>query len=259
MPNDPQRPLRVHLEELRKRLFIVVLVVLLGASVSVVFFSQIVDLLLVPSQERLSGTGDGRLVYTELTELLAVTVKVALLGGFVLALPVTVYQIMMFVAPGLTRRERRLAFLIVPAAPLAFAAGAAFAYSILLPPILRFLLSYGSDIAVPMIRVTNYVNVMVTMVFWMGLVFQTPILMFVLAKTGVVAPNTMAQGRRYIVVLAFVMGAIITPTFDPLNQAAVAAPLIVLYEIGLWIAKLTRWERKSIWRRNKAQPTAKDG
>ena len=100
------------------------------------------------------------------------TVKVALLGGFVLALPVTIYQVMMFVAPGLTRREQRIALLIIPAAPLAFAAGAGFAYFVLLPPILGFLLSYGSDIAVPMIRVTSYVNVMVTMVFWMGLVFQ---------------------------------------------------------------------------------------
>ena len=259
MARDRQRPLRAHLEELRQRLLVVVVVVAAGAGVSVAFFSQIVDLLLVPAQDRLSGAGAGRLVYTELTELLAVTVKVALLGGFVLALPVTIYQVMMFVAPGLTRREQRIALLIIPAAPLAFAAGAGFAYFVLLPPILGFLLSYGSDIAVPMIRVTSYVNVMVTMVFWMGLVFQTPILMFVLAKLGILSPQTMAHGRRYIVVLAFVMGAIITPTFDPLNQAAVAAPLIVLYEAGIWIARVTRWERRPFRRRRKARASEPGG
>ena len=259
MAPDQQRPLRAHLEELRRRLLVVVLVVLVGAGVSVAFFSQIIDLMLVPAGDRLAETAAGRLVYTELTELLAVTVKVALLGGFVLALPVTVYQIMMFVAPGLTKRERRFGLLIIPAAPLAFAAGAAFAYFLLLPPILRFLLSYGSDIAVPMIRVTNYVNVMVTMVFWMGLVFQTPILMFVLAKLGILSPQTMAQGRRYIVVVAFVMGAMITPTFDPLNQAAVATPLIVLYEAGIWIARVTRWERRPSRRRRKARASEPGG
>lgn len=232
------RPLRKHLEELRWRLFVVVVAVILGAIVSVVFFEPLVQALLRPGEGHLSDTGGP--IYTEVTELLGVTVKVALLGGLVLALPVLTYQVVAFVSPGLTRREKAYLMSMTPAALLCFAAGAAFAYFILIPPMLAFLLNYGADVATPMIRISNYVNLLITLVFWMGVVFETPLIMFTAAKAGIVSPDAMARARRFTIVLAFLLGAMITPTFDPLNQTLVALPFLVLYEVGLRLARFAR-------------------
>lgn len=235
---DQRRPLREHLEELRQRLLIVVVALAVGVVVSVVFYERLIELLLVPGQGLFSVTE--KPIFTEITELLGVTVKVALLGGFVLASPVLVYQITMFVSPALSPRERRYLFLLIPGGLLCFAGGVAFAYFVLLPPALRFLLTFGSEIATPMIRIGNYVNVVVTLLFWIGLVFETPLAMFIVAKIGLVSWHGFARFRRYAFVGAFVLSAIITPTFDPLNQTLVAAPLIVLYELGIWLSWLVR-------------------
>ena len=237
MPDDA-RPLRKHLEELRWRLLVVVVAVIIGAVVSVVFFEPLVQALLRPGQGHLSDAGGP--IYTEVTELLGVTVKVALLGGLVLSLPILTYQVIAFVSPGLTRREKAYLMSLTPAAIFCFAAGAAFAYFVLIPPMLTFLLNYGAGVATPMIRISNYVNVLVTLVFWMGLVFETPLIMFTAAKVGIVSPDAMARGRRLIIVLAFLLGAMITPTFDPLNQTLVALPFLVLYEVGLRLARFAK-------------------
>lgn len=237
MPDDA-RPLRKHLEELRWRLLVVVIAVVIGAAVSVVFFRPLVEFLLRPGEGYLSSTGGP--IYTELTELLGVTVKVALLGGLVIALPVLTYQVVAFVSPGLTRREKTYLMSLTPAALLCFAAGVAFAYFVLIPPMLKFLLTYANDVAVPMIRISNYVNLLVTLVFWMGVIFETPLIMFTLAKTGIVSVDAMARARRLVIVLAFLLGAMITPTFDPLNQTLVALPFLLLYEIGLRLARFAK-------------------
>lgn len=237
MPDDV-RPLRKHLEELRWRLLVTVIAVIIGAVVSVIFFQPLVDALLRPGEGYLSDTGGP--IYTEVTELLGVTVKVALLGGMVLALPILTYHVVAFVSPGLTRREKTYLIAMTPAALLCFAAGAAFAYFVLIPPMLAFLLTYGADVATPMIRISNYVNLLITIVFWMGMIFETPLVMFTVAKAGLVSPEGMARGRRFIIVLAFLLGAMITPTFDPLNQTLVALPFLLLYEVGLRLARFAR-------------------
>ena len=235
---DAARPLRKHLEELRWRLMIVVIAVVIGAGVSVVYFKPIVEILIQPAEGYLSATGGP--IYTEVTELLGVTVKVAMLGGLVLSLPILTYQIVAFVAPGLTRKEKGYLIFMVPGALVCFAIGAAFAYFVLLPPMLKFLLTYANDVAVPMIRISTYVNLVVMLIFWMGLIFETPLVMFTAAKAGVLSADTMAKGRRIIVVVAFMLGAVITPTFDPVNQTMVAIPFLVLYEIGLRLARFAR-------------------
>ncbi len=237
MPDDA-RPLRKHLEELRWRLLVVVIAVVIGAAVSVVFFRPLVEVLLRPGEGYLSSSGGP--IYTELTELLGVTVKVALLGGLVIALPILTYQVVAFVSPGLTRREKTYLMSLTPAALVCFGLGVAFAYFVIIPPMLKFLLTYANDVAVPMIRISNYVNILVTLVFWMGVIFETPLIMFTLAKTGVMSPDAMARARRLIIVMAFLLGAMITPTFDPLNQTLVALPFLVLYEVGLRLARFAR-------------------
>ena len=237
--NDRQISLRQHIEELRRRVLIAAIATLATTAVAFVFHKQIIDALLIPAQDLSASEGtEARLVFIEVTEVLAVTVKVSLITGLVAAFPTILYQIIMFVAPGLTQRERRYLFTFMPGVVLAFAAGVAFGYFVLIPPAINFLLDWGSDIATPMIRIGNYVNVVLMMLFWLGIVFETPVVMFILAKLRVVTPRGFARWRRHWVVVAFIIGALITPTFDPINQSLVAGPMIVLYELGIWLAKL---------------------
>lgn len=253
MFRDRSAPLRYHLEELRRRLLIALLAVAVATGISFAFYQQEVELLLRPAQGYASITG--KPIYTEVTELLGVIMKVSLLFGFVGAFPVVLYQIVMFVAPGLTERERRFVFLALPTALVLFGGGVAFAYFILLPPALRFLLTFGSELATPMIRIGTYVNLVVTLLFWVGLVFEMPLVVFILARLGVVSPEALVRGWRLAVVGAFVLGAIITPTFDPVNQTLVAGPLIVLYTLSIGLAYLARRQRAVVRRAVRAEPT----
>ena len=104
--------------------------------------------------------------------------------------------------------------------------------------IVKFLINFGSDIAIPMIRIGNYINLMLTLLFWMGIVFELPVVLFFLSRIGVVKPGFLSKNRRWAIVIAFILGALITPTLDPVNQIFVAAPIIVLYELGIILAKI---------------------
>ena len=232
-------PLGKHLEELRKRLAISAIVLVATTVVSFVFYKQIIRLLLCPADDFGPAIGgESGLVFIEITEMLAATLKVSLVAGFMLAFPVILYQVIMFVAPGLTPREKRYLLTFMPGVLLAFVAGVAFGYFVLIPPALNFLLTWGDDVATPLIRIGNYINVVVMLLFWMGVVFETPVVMFILAKLGIVSWRGFAKWRRHWVVVAFILGALITPTFDPINQSLVALPLIVLYELGIWLSRL---------------------
>ena len=215
-------PLREHFRELRSRLMISMIALLIGSAVCFYFYEEILTLLITPARN-VAGD-DVSIIYTEVTELLSTTVKVSLLGGFVLALPVILYHAIRFVAPGLTPRERRILFSFLPAALLAFVAGMAFGYFVMIPPALRFLLTFGGDVAEPLIRISNIVNIMIRLLFWLGIAFETPLVMYVLATLGIVQARGFARFRRLWLVVSFVIAAAITPTIDPLNQAIVAGP-----------------------------------
>ena len=232
-----EQTLMQHAGELRRRVFICVIALLVGSAVSFGFFEQIIEVLVRPAKDLGLGTG-GELIYTEVTELLTTAIKVSFVSGFVLASPLVLFQVVMFIAPGLTGREKRYLFGFMPAVLLAFAGGVAFAYYVLTPPALHFLLTFGGDVAVPLIRISNIINLMIRLLFWMGLAFETPLVMFLLAQLGIVTAGSLARFRRYWVVVAFVLAAIITPTVDPVNQALVAGPLLVLYEVGILLARI---------------------
>ena len=232
-----EQTLLQHLGELRRRVFICVVAVLVGSAVSFAFFEQIIDILVEPAKDLDLGTG-GELIYTEVTELLTTAIKVSFVSGLILASPILVYQGVMFVAPGLTGREKRYLFGFMPAVVLAFGGGVAFAYYILTPPALHFLLTFGGDVATPLIRISNIINLMIRLLFWMGLAFETPLVMYLLASLGIVSARGLSRFRRYWVVVAFILAAIITPTVDPVNQALVAGPLLVLYEVGILLARI---------------------
>ena len=234
-----------HLAELRRRVLICVVAVIIGSAVAFAFFEQLIEFLVRPARD-LNLDDGGQLVFTEVTELLTTAVKVSFVAGLVLAMPIVLYQVVMFVAPGLTGRERRYLFGFMPGAMLAFVSGVAFGYFVLTPPALHFLLTFGGDVAVPLIRVSNIINLMIRLLFWMGVAFETPLVMYLLAQLGIVSARGLARFRRYWVVVAFILGAIITPTFDPVNQGLVAIPLLVLYELGILLARFAgRGRQKS--------------
>ena len=226
-----------HLVELRKRIVWSVAAVLVGTAVAFVFHQQILEILMRPAQG-FAGIPNGKPIYTDLTEFIGIAMKVSLLFGLFLAFPFVLLQIVLFVAPGLSGKERRYLYALLPVSLLAFVVGGAFGYFVMFPPAVSFLLSFGSDVAAPFIRIGKYANLMITLLVWMGIVFETPVVLFFLSKIGVVTPAFLARNRRYAVVVAFILGAIITPTFDPINQSLVALPIIVLYEAGVWLAKI---------------------
>ena len=241
--NEERLPIRDHLVELRKRLTWSILAIVGCTGVAFVFHAQILSLLMGPAQG-FASIPNHKPVFTELTEFIGAVMKTSLVVGLFGALPFVLYQFVMFVAPGLKPTEKRYLYALLPVSLLVFLLGAFFGYRILFPPAVDFLLNFGSDVATPMIRIGNYVNLMLSLLFWMGVVFETPVVLFFLSKIGVVTPAFLARQRRYAIVVAFILGAIITPTFDPINQSLVALPIIVLYEVGIWLAKLARRGKK---------------
>ncbi len=230
--------IREHLEEFRRRLIIAAGATVLTTAVTLVFNRYLLRLLVYPAEVALGHKPP--LVFTGVTEMLGVSFKVALMGGLILAIPVWAYEALMFVSPGLTPRERRAIFIFVPGITLAFISGVVFGYFVLIPPALGILLTFNADIAQPFISIGNYINLIVSLLFWLGVVFETPVVMYVLARLRVVNYRVFARGQRIAIVGAFVLGAIITPTFDPINQTLVAGPIIVLYYVGIFLAWLAR-------------------
>lgn len=238
-----------HLGELRRRLIRCLIAVLFTSVLSFIFAKQIFNILIMPAE----GIN---LVFIEMTEMIGTYMKVSFASGVILAMPYLVYQVLMFIFPALTPREKRYILVILPWVALMFIGGVAFGYFILVPPATKFLITFGSDIASPQIKIGNYISIVIRLLLAIGLVFELPIITTFLARIGVVSPKWLAAKRKLAIVFAFILAALITPTFDPINQSLVAAPLIILYEMSIWLAKLVyRREEKA---RGFAPAVAKD-
>jgi len=233
MSDQEKRPILSHLKELQQRLIRSVIAVFVATVIAFYFAPQIFDILIAPA-------GDIELIFIEMTEMLGNYMKVSLAGGIVLAMPYLVYHLIMFVSPALTSREKKYVYLILPWITLMFAGGVAFGYYVLIPPATKFLLSWGAEIADPQIRIGNYISLVTRLLLSLGLVFEMPVITTFLARLGVITPKWLSSKRRIAIVFAFILAAIITPTFDPINQTLVAAPLIILYEMSIWLAKLVQ-------------------
>ncbi len=236
MGNEKKLSLLGHLVELRSRLIKVVIAVAITCIISFVFADRIFDILVRP----LNGVP---LIYIDMTEMIGVYMKVCLAAGICLAMPYLVYQILMFIMPALTRKEKRYILWVLPWIALMFIGGVVFSYFVLLPPATQFLTNFGSQIASPQIRIGSYINVVTRVMLATGIVFEMPVISTFLARLGIITPGWLAGKRKIALVGAFVLGAIITPTFDPINQTLVAAPLIVLYEVSIILAKLVQKRR----------------
>ena len=220
-----------HFQELRKRLIRSVISVAVAAAISFVFWKWIFYILIRPA-------GDINLIFIELTEMIGTIMRVCLAGGLIIAMPYLTIQAILFIKPALTRKEERYIYLILPWIALMFLGGIVFAYFILIPPAIGFLYTFGSDIASPMIKIGNYISIITRLLIAIGLVFELPVVTTFLARMGIVKPEWLASKRKMAIIVAFILAAIITPTFDPINQSLVAVPLVVLYEMSIWLAKL---------------------
>ena len=228
-----------HLADLRSCLLRSVIALVIAIPISFFIARYIFDILMNP-------VPDLELVYTEVTEMVGTYIKVTLYSAVVLTLPFIIYQLVVFIRPALTKQERSYLYILLPAVSIFFIGGAAFAYFILLPPALNFLLTFGGDIAEPMIKVNNYISILTKLIFWIGMCFEIPLILFFLTKIGIIKPEWLAKYRKIAYIVAFVLGAIITPTMDPVNQTLVAIPIIFLYEFGILLSKLAQ--------RKKAEP-----
>ncbi len=236
-PTPGQMPIMRHLTEMRDRILKSVIAIVIGTVLGFIFARPILAFLLVPAGP------DVNLQAIELVENIAIYFKVSLAAGIIFAMPFLVYQLFAFASPALTRKEKRYIYLILPAITVMFLGGVAFAYYVALPPALDFLLNFLSDIAEPQIRISNYINIVTRLIVSVGFIFETPIIIMGLARMGIVSPQWLARRRKLWVVVAFVVAALITPTFDPINQSIVALPLIVLLEVSIFLSKFVYKKR----------------
>ncbi len=233
MSDDKRLTVLEHISELRRRLIRCLIAVSVTTIISFVFAKQIFEILKSPA-------GEINLIFIEMTEMIGTYMRVSLVSGIILAMPYLVYQLIMFISPALTRREKKRVYLILPWVALMFVGGVIFAYFILVPPAVKFLVTFGSDIATPQIKIGNYISIVSRLLLSIGLVFEMPVITTFLARLGIITPKWLSDKRRPAIILAFILAAIITPTFDPVNQILVAAPLIILYEVSIWLAKLVQ-------------------
>ena len=227
---------------IRVRLFWVLLAFGAGAGGTWYFKEAVFSLLLAPAGDNLSPF-DGQPVFTSPTAMMGATIQLAIRGGVIAALPVLVVSVYTLFSSLVPPQQRRFLVIFLPATVLSFLLGAAFAYWILLPTGLKFLLNFGTGVAVPVIVLSEYIDLLTAMIFWLGVVFELPIAMYLLAKMQIVSYLRLRGLRKYVPVSAFILSAIITPTFDVVNQTLLAVPIILLYEVGLFLSWLAWTEQ----------------
>ena len=223
-----------HLEELRKRIIWAVVGIVLGCVVSAVFINQIIEYVLLRpavishlNLQNLKPFGQPFLYF-----------KVIFIGGFVIAFPFLIYQIWKFIEPGLYLKERKWARSITFFTTLCFLTGVAFAYFIMIPFMLNFASTFGSDKIKNMIDINEYFSFMIMMMLASGLIFEMPMISYVLTKAGLVTPKFLRKYRRHAIIILLAVAAVITPTPDPINQLIFFSPLFVLYELSILVSKI---------------------
>jgi sec-independent protein translocase protein TatC len=223
-----------HLEELRWRLLIAVSSWLVAAGVTFFFRDQVLEFLRAPLPD------DVKLNFFNISEPFTAAIQISGFFGLVLASPLILGQVWGFIAPGLLKEEKRWAIPFVLLASMAFAGGVAFSYYILLPMSIPILLGFLGNQALPVLTIGKYISDILGLMAILGLVFEMPILGFLLAKIGLLRANMLSGIRRYAIVANIILAALITPTGDPFTLALVAVPLVLLYEITVLVVRLSQ-------------------
>ena len=226
--NDGSMSIIAHLTELRKRLIRSLIAIGVGSCIAYYFIEDIMHLLTGPA---------GKLYYMQPAEAFFTYIKVAIFVGFLIALPIVLYQIWRFVLPALIGMERYLLSVIVPVSLILFLAGIAFSFFLVLPAAVKFLVGFSTQELQPMFSIKQYFDFVIAFLLPFGFIFELPLAIILLAKVGIVSSKFLAKQQRIVIFLTFVIGAVISPTPDIFSQCMIAIPMILLYEISYVIVR----------------------
>ncbi len=240
---DEKLPLTSHLEELRKRIKFVLIAVGIGFGVSYFFSKELFDVLMLPLVEALPP--ESTLIFTGVAEAFITYIKVALVSGIFLSTPVILHQLWTFLAPALYANEKKSFFPIILFSTFFFVGGALFGYFVIFPFGFRYFLGFTTDFIKPMPAVKEYFSFSVKLLFAFGVVFELPLFILFLSKLGIVTYKQLRSFRKYAVLLIFAIAAVITPP-DILSQIMLGLPMIVLYEVGIIVAKFFGKKKKGV-------------
>jgi sec-independent protein translocase protein TatC len=237
---DEKLPITNHLEELRWRLIKCFLAIAAGFCITYSFAQQIFRFLTYPLVNAMPP--GGKLIYTSLQEAFITYLKVSFFAGIVLATPVIFYQIWKFVMPGLYKDERRYVFSFVLAACFFFLVGASFAFFVVFPFGFKFFLSFATDRIAALPTMRDYLNLCISLLLAFGFTFEMPVVMFFLARLGLINHQMLRKQRKYAILIIAVVAALLTPP-DVLSMALLGIPLLILYELSIWVTYLVRKEK----------------
>jgi len=225
-----QMSLVAHLEDLRRRLIICCIAIVLTSSISYVYAAEILHLITAPA---------GKLYYMNPTEAFFAYIQISVFTGFLVALPLLMFEIWTFLVPALTKQEQKASILLVPLSVVLFFLGLAFSYYLALPAGIKFFLGFATEDLQPLFSLGQYLSFVISFLLPFGLVFELPLFIIILAKLGVISSVFLVEKRKTMLVLAFVIGAVIAPTPDVFSQIMIAVPIILLYEMSVIIVKYT--------------------
>ena len=218
-----------HLGELRIRIVISVIAIALGTIGAYYFIDELMAFVTAPA---------GKLYFMSPAEGFFSYLKLAIFFGLMLALPIVIWQVWLFVAPALTAGEKKWAIIMVPGSVTLFFTGIAFAYLLVWPAAIKFFLGFGTETLLPMLSLGQYLSFLISFILPFGIIFNLPLGLLVLAKLGIISSTLLAKYRKVMIVVSFVIGGIITPTPDIFSQTMMAVPILLLYEASIWSVKI---------------------
>lgn len=217
-----------HLEELRRRLIVMIVAIAAGSTVCYFYAAEISGFITAPA---------GKLYYMNPSEAFFTYLKVSFFAGFLLALPVVMYQLWAFIVPAMTNKERKAGIFLVPSSIILFFVGLIFSYYLVLPAGIKFFMGFATDNLQPMFSIGQYLSFVISFLLPFGFIFELPLFIFVMARLGIISSAFLSAKRKMVIFLSFVVGAVISPTPDVFSQTMVAVPMILLYEISILIVR----------------------
>lgn len=221
-----------HLEELRRRLIIIAAIIMIATVICYLFVEDILRILTLPAQ-------DMKLIFLSPPEAFMANIRLAFMAGILVSMPFIIYQIVVFIMPALRRSEKRVVIPLVISMVLFFALGVSFGYCVVFPFAIRFFMSFATSELVPRFSISNYISFVTTFLLAFGIVFQTPLVFWFLGRIGILTPTFLSSNRKYAVLVIAIISAVITPP-DIFSQLLMIGPLMVLYELGLFLVKVSQ-------------------